>query len=189
MDEYNFNEEKPTKKSNPFVTKILLSIIICLVSLIYINGGTNNKENFEKFFYSKSLPFNKFNKILNKYIDPNIIKTEKTPKTSMVFDEVYEEKKELYQNGTKIKYSSLKAIKNIMSGIVVFIGEKDNLGNTIIIQGVDGYDIWYSNISNSNIKIYDYVEKDSVLGDTEDLVITISKDGKFISYEEYNKKA
>ena len=37
-------------------------------------------------------------------------------------------------------------------------------GNTVIIQGVDGVDIWYGNLTNVSVKLYDYVEKDKLIG-------------------------
>ena len=47
----------------------------------------------------------------------------------------------------------------IESGVVVFIGEKEGYGNTIIVEQVNGVDVYYSNINPSNIKLYDYIEK------------------------------
>ena len=78
-------------------------------------------------------------------------------------------------------------IPSIESGIVVFIGEKENYGNTIIIQGVDGVDIWYGNTDNTNVKLYDYVEKGSMIAmtKTEDLYLVFQKDGKFLDYKKY----
>ena len=184
MEEYNIND----KKSNNFITKILLSIILCFCSLIYIKKDNKNLENYKEYVFSDTFSFAKANNILNKYLDKKLLSSVNNEETAMVFNENIETLKEKFENGTKIKYSNLTAIKNLESGIVVFVGEKDNLGNTIIIQGIDGYDVWYSNVSNSSIKIYDYIEKDSILGDTEELIITISKDGNYIDYDEYIKE-
>ena len=66
------------------------------------------------------------------------------------------------------------------------MGEKENLGYTIIVQGVDDVDIWYSNIKNSSIKLYDYIETNAVLGEVDDsLIVTIVKNNKYLGYEEY----
>ena len=91
------------------------------------------------------------------------------------------------KNGTKLTVGMNEVINVITSGIIVYIGEKDDLGNTIIIQGNDGVDIWYSNITDYEIKVYDYVEAGSILGTSngDDILLTIELDGKFISYEEY----
>ena len=48
------------------------------------------------------------------------------------------------------------------SGIVLYIGEKENYGQTIIIEQIDGVEVYYSNI-NSNVKLYDYIEKGNLL--------------------------
>ena len=70
---------------------------------------------------------------------------------------------------------------------MVFSGEKEGLGNTVIIQGIDGVDIWYSNIENVNLTLYDYVEKDNILGEAQDgeIILTFLSDGNYISYENY----
>lgn len=184
MEEYNINN----KKSNNFITKILLSIILCFCSLIYIKKDDENLEKYKTYVFYDTFSFAKANNILNKYLDKKLLSSVNNAEDAMVFDESLNIINEKYENGTKIKYSILTAVKSLESGIVVFVGEKDNLGNTIIIQGIDGYDIWYSNVSNSSIKIYDYIEKDSILGDTDELIITISKDGNYIDYDEYIKE-
>ena len=74
------------------------------------------------------------------------------------------------------------------SGIVVYIGEKKDYGNTVIIQQVDGVDAWYSNV-DTNISLYDYVEKGTLLGNSKDnnLYLYFQKNGEFIDYKDYIK--
>ena len=62
-------------------------------------------------------------------------------------------------------------------------------GNTIIVQQVNGVDLWYGNINNSNVKLYDYIEKGEILGDTlnNDLYLVYKKEGSTVNYEEYIK--
>ena len=73
------------------------------------------------------------------------------------------------------------------SGVVVFLGEKENLGKTVIVQGIDGVDIWYSHLENYNLTMYDYVEKDSLVGEFQEneAILTFMKDGNYLGYEEY----
>ena len=89
-----------------------------------------------------------------------------------------------------LKYPSKQAINSLKGGIVVFNGTKDNYGNVLIVQGVDGADIWYGNISNISVALYDYVEENQVLGETTDnkAYIVINKDGNYLNYEEYTKQ-
>ena len=60
-------------------------------------------------------------------------------------------------------------------------------GNTVIVQSVDGADIWYGNITNVSVKLYDYVEKDKLIGEVngDKLYLVIKKDNNFIKYEDY----
>ncbi len=65
------------------------------------------------------------------------------------------------------------SIKNYLvpalnSGIVVFLGDKEDYGNTVIIQQTDGTDVWYGNVDNASVKMYDYVESGSLIGEVTD---------------------
>lgn len=78
-------------------------------------------------------------------------------------------------------------VPSIESGIVVYIGEKKDYGNTIVIEQINGIDVFYSNIEIPNIKLYDYIEKGEYLGQTktEKLYMVFQKDGEIINYDEY----
>ena len=78
-------------------------------------------------------------------------------------------------------------VPTIESGIVVFIGEKEKIGKTIIIEQVNGIDTFYSNINFNNLKLYDYVEKGELLGEVKnnELYLTFQKDGKYLDYKKY----
>ena len=78
-------------------------------------------------------------------------------------------------------------VEVLVPGIIVFDGEKDDLGNTIIVQGNDGVDVWYSCVTMKEKGLYDYVSKGDILGISNDVYVTISiyEDGKLLDYEEY----
>ena len=188
--------DKSPKKSNNINTKIsylkglisriLLSIIFVLGSIIFTNIDTKNKELFKTYVLENSLAFNKINKIYKRFLgNVDIVQN----KEQTVFNNIDYSNIENYKNGVKLKVKENAPINVITSGIVVFVGEKDNLGNTIIIQGNDGVDIWYSNITDINIAIYDYVEAGMIIGNSNSdfIYLTLNKDGKSISYEEYQK--
>ena len=73
--------------------------------------------------------------------------------------------------------------------MVVYIGEKENYGNVVIIEGIDGIDIWYGNMETTTVELYDYVEKSTYLGQTKDniLYLVYSKEGQFLDYKKYLK--
>lgn len=74
-----------------------------------------------------------------------------------------------------------------MSGLVVFIGEKEGYGNTVIIQQANGIDLWYGNIESVNVKLYDYVETGVLIGTTlnDNLYLVYKKDGEVLDYQNY----
>lgn len=185
-------EELPKKLKylKGLISRTLIAIIFVLGSIIYTNMSSKNKELYKKQVLENSLSFTKINKLYqNLFGSVDILKKPKEKTTSVFFNTLNYSNIENYKNGVKLTTGLGETINVITSGIIVYIGEKEELGNTIIIQGNDGVDIWYSNITDTNIAVYDYIEKGSILGTSngEDIYLTISKDGKYISYEEYQK--
>ncbi len=183
------NNDKKIKYLKNLISRVLLSIIFILGSVIFTNLSQNNKELYQKVVLEDSLEFRKINEwYQGLFGNVDIIK--KDDSTAVFFNTINYTTLEKYKNGVKLKVNPGEIINVITSGIVVFMGEKDNLGNTIIIQGNDGVDIWYSNITDTDINIYDYVEAGSILGlsNSDYIYLTINKDGKYISYEEYQEQ-
>lgn len=193
---YNYSQETKGKELPPnlkyfkgLISRILITIIFVLGSIIYTNVNKNNEKLYKKYVLENSLSFTKINNFVsNIFGDIDIIQKPKNNSTP-VFNNISYSNIESYKNGVKLNVGMNATVNVITSGIVVFNGEKDDLGNTIIIQGNDGVDIWYSNITDSEIKIYDYVESGSILGtsNSDDIYLTLNKDGKYINYEEYLK--
>lgn len=161
-----------------WLSKVLLSIIMVLVCLIIINF--NYGELLKKYIYEANIHFYSFNDLFSKFT----IKKDDV----MTFNENF-----IYLSREKIDdYYKLKVDKNylvnvIKPGIIVYIGNKDNFGNTVIVQGIDGVDLWYGNISNVNYSLYDYVTSSDVLGEVNDdiMYLKIISNGKILTYEEY----
>ena len=76
-------------------------------------------------------------------------------------------------------------VNNIKEGIVVFIGEKEGYGSTVIVES-SGVTIWYSNLSNVNVKMYDYVLNGDLIGNVDsNLYLVFIKNVEYASYKEY----
>ncbi len=184
-----YQREKQKKKQvfdiNGIISKALLSIIFLLVSIILINKNENIKKFYEDKVFNDSISFIKFNELYNKYFGSI---TSTYPTEELVFNESIQYSNiDNYLNGKLLTVSNNYIVPSIGSGIIVYLGDKDNLGNTCIIQGVDGVDIWYSNIDTSNLTLYDYVSKGDMLGTTlsDKLYLTLEKNNEFIDYETY----
>lgn len=176
------------KKSSTYMSKFLCMIILTLMCLIGLKKSEAFKNMFYENVYGKNFSFAYVKEIYQKYFGSTLpIDKFFGNKTEPVFSEnfMYKEKED-YLEGSKFIVDNQYLVPILESGMVVYIGEKEGYGNTIIIQQVDGVDIWYSNVT-SNVKLYDYIEKGDVLGETNGdyLYMVIMKDGTAISYEEY----
>ena len=186
----NINKENlpfKLKYAKNLISRVLITVIFVLGSIIFTNVSDDNKALYQKYVLEDSLEFTKISELYQHIFGDVDITKKDNPDSEVVFGDVTYTNIEPFKNGVKLTVDMNEAISVITSGIVVFIGEKEDLGNTIIIQGNDGVDIWYSNITENDIKVYDYVEAGSILGssNSENIYITINKDGEFINYEEY----
>ena len=109
--------------------------------------------------------------------------------TKLVFNDnlVYKDAS-IYKKGVKLTVDDNYLVPIIESGLVVFVGNKDDYGKTVIIEQTDGVVVWYGNIDNINVSLYDYVSKGEFLGEANgSFYMVFQKNGKYIKYEDYLK--
>ena len=106
----------------------------------------------------------------------------------LVFNESLSYKsKDRYLDGVILTVDDNYIVPSISDGIIIFIGEKDGYGKTIIVEDDTGLDIWYSNINVLNISLYEYVKKGDYLGEAIDnsLIMSFQKKGIIEDYNKY----
>lgn len=196
MDEYlkihkskkkRFNpvSNKKSKFINKYLTRFMLAIIFFLASIIFTNLSDTNLLLYKEYVLTESLPFTKFKGWYEELFGEVLPKSD-TTQTVMSGKLVYKEIAE-FNEGERLTVTNKSLVNALASGVVVFSGEKEGYGNTVIIQGIDGADIWYGNLENVSVTLYDYIESGTVLGNTTDeyLYLVIKKDNEFIKYEDY----
>ena len=179
-----------TKYINSLFSRVLLSIVFLLGSVIFIKSSNNHLLLYKEQVFEKSFQFASFNKLYKKYLG-SILPFDNVEKIEdkAVFNETFKyDSQKKYKDGTKFTVDTNYLMPALQSGIVVFTGEKEGYGQTVIIQGTDGVDVWYANI-NSTLKLYDYVEKQSLVGESinDELIILVQKDNEFIEYSAYEQ--
>ncbi len=185
----SYTNASPKKTSGPFkfATKILIVIIITLVLMILMKCNKTFKEKFYAEVFEKNFSFTTINNLYQKYLG-SFLPFDKIVDTKPVFNEklTYTEV-DKYLDGAKLTVTDSYLVPSLQSGLVVFIGDKEGYGNTVTIQGVDGIDIWYGNVENVSVKLYDYVELGTPIGSAIDnnLYLVYKKDGAILNYEEY----
>ena len=170
------------------LNKILITIIIFLIGMIAVKTSPTIKVSLQKNIYEKSIKFTKVKQLYKKYFGnflslDNIIYEEKR-----VFEETlnYQEQN-AYKDGVALTVSKGYMVPCLETGIVVYIGEKEDYGQTIIIEQENGIDVFYSNITADGIKLYDYIEKGEYIGQTKTnkLYLIFQKNGVVLNYQDY----
>ena len=169
------------------ISKILIVVIITLCILI----GLKKSQNFNSFFYNNvyetNLPFIKINNWYEKLFGFSL-PFKDLNNTELVFNEKLSYNSyEQYYDGVKLCVNQNYMVPSIGTGLVLFIGEKENYGKTVIVSLNTGVDVWYSNIKSNQVKMYDYVEKGSMLGEVsgDTFYMVFQKDGNYLNYKDY----
>lgn len=169
--------------------KFLVLLIITLVTLIALKSNSKFRSIFYKSVYDTNFSFAEINKLYqDTFGNPLPFKDLFDDNTRIVFNEKLKYSvASKYYDGVCLEVEKNLLVPVLESGMVVFIGEKENYGNTVIIEQIDGIDVWYGNVTNVNVKLYDYTEKGSILGNSDgnNLYLVYKQDGKNLDYEKY----
>ena len=160
--------------------KILIPLsIIIILGILLDNNDIYNKYN--KYIFDNDIDFikirNKTKKLLgiknkDKYVSGNIIN----------YNSINN-----YKSYCKLSFDNNYIVTNLKERIVTFIGQKEELGNTIIVESINGIEYWYGNLDNINVNLYDNIKTNTILGITKDnnLYIKMIKEGLLLNCEKY----
>ncbi len=179
----------PTKKYfKNLIIRVLIVTVIFLSLAIVCKSDSSLKTKIYDYINSENISFTKIKSLYDKYLG-GVLPLKKDGDTEEVFNETLKyDSISIYHDGVKLSVGDNYLVPSMKEGMVVFIGDKDNYGNTIIIEDLSGVDIWYGNVSNTSLKLYDYVEEGTLLGEAnKELFMVFSKDDKYLDYEEYLK--
>ena len=180
------NNKKKSNKIMKFVNKTLTAVFLGLVLLIVMEYSPKFKSFIREDVLNKNISFGFIGKLYNKYFG------EVLPKDNDSVLKVFNEKltysnKEKYLDGYKLTVTNNYLVPTIKSGVVVFIGEKEDYGNVITIECEDNTTITYGNIKNIDTKLYNYKEAGEFLGEASSdyIYLIIQKEGKYLDIETY----
>lgn len=93
-------------------------------------------------------------------------------------------------NGQRITIETLadNTVVSLQEGLVIFAGQKEGFGRTIIVKNVDNSETWYGNLSQLDITLLSRVAKGERIGLAEKndtnkghFYLAVKKDGSFIN--------
>ncbi len=180
------NDNNLKKYFKGLVIRLLIVVLLFLTALIACKSNSQIKDKVYKYLYTEDISFTKIKKIYNKYLG-GLLPIKKEVDTEKVFQEKLKYTDlSIYQDGIKLSVGNNYLVPALQEGMVVFVGDKENYGNTIIVEDLDGVRYWYGNITTSSLKLYDYIEKGSLIGETStNLYLVFSKDDNYLDYEKY----
>lgn len=181
LEEYRKNKNGQSSNNffKKFSLKLILSIFILFGVLSIIKLSPDTKDAIKKELFETNLDFSAVNNLFSK-----IFPIEESVPVSN--DGIKYKKYTPYLDGVKVSTTEGESINLIESGIVVFIGNKEGYGKTLIVQQSNGVDVWYGNLDNINVNIYDYINKNTVIGESKgELYLVFQKNGEFLDYKNY----
>lgn len=170
-----------------FFSRFLIFVILLLGCLIGLKASPSLRENLYRYVFKNNFEFAKVNAVYEKLFGSSLPLTG-SEKTSMVSSlKIEYEEASAYKDGVMLKVSDSYVIPVIKSGIVIFAGEKDGYGNTVIIQQGDGTEVWYGGISDIKVSMYDYLKAGDILGESfgNKIYLVFTKEGEILDYKKY----
>lgn len=172
------------------INHTLISVVLIMLLLLINRFSNSFLGNFKNMLFNRSFNFVKINSLSRKFLGKEFIYSQKKASSvGAMNEELISGVSHKYYDGEKYIVSSNLPIGTIESGVVIFVGDKQHFNNTVIIQGTDNYNIWYGNLRDVNVNLYEYVEKNSLIGmaDGNEVYMLIEKDNNYYSYEDYKK--
>ena len=162
-----YEEYKKTNKKiiKPILYKLLGKLFTISIFTMIIITLSNTNQKFRNFLINdilnNTMDFSKVNNAIDEVT--NVFNTIDTTQT---MNDINKNKNiEEYKDGYIYHLENNSNILLKDSGIVTYIGNKDDYLNTIVVQQSNGYYAWYGNVSEK-VKLYDYIEKNEIIGTT-----------------------
>lgn len=172
-----------------FLVKNLLCISLFLGFGIVCKLDVNYKNCVQRKLYYEHFDFSRVKVFYEKYLG-GVFPIEGISNgniTSVFSENLIYQGAEAYEDGVMLKVDYNYLVPAINGGLVVYIGEKEKYGNVVIIEGDNDVDIWYGNMCNTTVKLYDVVSSGSYLGEACDnkIYVVYTKKNEVLDYKDY----
>lgn len=198
MDEYrllkkynNKHEDKQVSSLKKVIIGFINQVLICIVlflTVLILTKNTSFKDKLYEFVYSYNFSFLEIEEFVKKNFGSIIPSTKNDKDIEMVSSEKLEYKKLTeIDDGVLLEVDKNSLITSLESGLVVYIGEKEEYGKVLILEQVDGTEAWYIGVNLNEFKLYDYIEKGTILGESSDTEIKLlfKKNKEGVDYKTY----
>ncbi len=180
------NNDKKSSKLLRILNKGLSAILIGLIALIVMEYSPKFKTFMNEEVLGKNLSFGFIGKLYNKYFG-EVLPVDNESVVKVFNEKISYTNIEKYQDGEILEVTKNYLVPALNSGVVVFVGEKDDLGKVIVVEQEDNKTVTYGYILNTSLNLYDYIEKGSFIGEVSDtkLYLSILGDNNYLDLETY----
>ncbi|MFE8703456.1 peptidoglycan DD-metalloendopeptidase family protein [Cytobacillus sp. FJAT-54145] len=174
----------PLFRKDVFLFKVLASACLFLIVAIMFRNETASFDSVRNFVQSSMERDFQFAAVSDWYEDQFGKPLAILPFTDKKEDEVEESTneqqyalpasarlvEEFRVNGQRITIETEKGsfVEAMNEGIVLFAGEKDGYGKTVVVQHGDKSETWYGNLDAIEVTLYQYINKGTKVGTAMD---------------------
>ena len=173
------NQHHPLFRKEIFLFKILASACLVLIVAIVVRSGSERAEPVAQLIektmeteFQFAAVSGWYEERFGKPLALLPLKTESEEKEPMKTDWQYalpasgKILEDFGDNGERItiETGNGSAVEAIDKGLVLFVGQKEGFGRTIIIQHGDKSETWYGNLDSLDVSVYEYIEAGTRLG-------------------------
>lgn len=178
--------KKKNTKSTDRLSKLISRFMILVIALLLVLIVLKICPDLKSKVFSNNINLSGLNALYTEYFG-GILPISKTTTETVSKETIKYSGAEKYKDGVKLTVTNDYTVMSQSTGLIIYAGEKEGYGNTIIVQRPDGVEVWYANLKNANVSLYDYVKQDQILGTVSgaDLYMVFSKDGKYLDYKKY----
>lgn len=178
---------KKNLKFYNFLNRLLITGLLTVICLIVLKKDVSLKQFFYDKFLSTNFNFSYVNNLYQKYFGSSVPFGNLFHDTQSVFNEKLSyDSYDTYLDGVSLNVDDNYLVPALDSGLVIFMGDKDGYGKTVIIQQSNGIDVWYGNLSDISVKMYAYVSAGDFIGGCDkNLYLVFKKDGKVLDFKKY----
>lgn len=170
-----------------FISRCLITGVLVIILLICFKKDSSFKSSFYDKLLSTDFNFSYVNNLYKEYFGSPIPFGDLLSKAEPVFDEkISYDGYESYLDGVSLNVGADYMVPVIKTGLVVFVGDKESYGKTIIVKDSDGVDTWYSNLNSVSVKLYEYVSSGDIIGGCSNkLYLVFKKDGNVLDFKKF----
>ncbi|MFE0503592.1 peptidoglycan DD-metalloendopeptidase family protein [Peribacillus butanolivorans] len=186
FDSFNGYSEKdhPLFKKEYFFFKILASVCLFLIIAVMFKHPSTRLDSARSFVTENMKQEFQFASISNWYESafgkPIAFLPTKSGKETVDSGEGYAmpasgkitQTFETNGEGIILETSKGSKVESINEGVVIFAGEKEGIGKTVVIQHANKSESWYGQLEKIDVKLYEFVKKGNEVGQ-----VTVSEDG------------